>query len=132
MISVAAGVIRKNGKVLLARRKDSCPWQPGKWEFPGGKIEAGESGEECLVREIKEELGIDIAVDKHLIDVSHVYTKDGDELGVKLITYLADWVSGEVEHLDVKDSKWVDVEEILNYDLVEADKGIVRELDNLQ
>ncbi len=63
MIKVTAAVIRNDGKILITQRSmfDKLAL---KWEFPGGKIEAGETAEECLVREIKEELNIDIKIDK--------------------------------------------------------------------
>ena len=128
MIPVTAGVIFKDGRVLLAKRKSDCLWQPGKWEFPGGKLEDGESGSECLVREIKEELGISINVVKHLIDVEHTYSNSNGSLGVKLMFYLCDFVSGEVEHIDVADSKWVKVDEIEKEELAEADWGVLGEL----
>ncbi len=126
MLPVTAGIIRRNGKILLAKRRDDCPWQPNRWEFPGGKIEEGESPEECLMREIKEELGIDITIDKHLTTVSHIYKKDDKELAIRLMTYLADWKAGEVKNLAVKESVWVEPTRLKDFEFAEADKEIIK------
>ena len=64
-ITVAAGVILQNGRILLAQRPPSDPMEDY-WEFPGGKLEPGESPEEALTRELKEELGVEILVQEHL------------------------------------------------------------------
>ncbi len=111
-MSVVAAVIRnQTGEVLIARRPDSHPIAGGLWEFPGGKIEAGESPGEALRREIREELGIEIAV-KDLIDVvSHVYVSPNGEaqlnLHILLIAYFADFVGGDLRLSDVAEIQWV-------------------------
>ena len=73
-IEVSAAVIWQSGKVYIQKRPING-LMGGLWEFPGGKIEKGESPEECLVREIKEELGIEVKIEKKLMTIKHAYTK---------------------------------------------------------
>ena len=71
-IVVTAGVVVRNGSILVARRKSGSHLE-GLWEFPGGKLEPNESPEECLAREFKEELGVEISVDRISEVVFHRY-----------------------------------------------------------
>lgn len=107
-ITVVAAVIRnEQEQILIARRPDSHLVAGGLWEFPGGKVEAGESPAEALLREIKEELGIEIEV-KNLIDVvSHVYPMPSAPLHILLIGYFADFVGGKIQLNDVAEVEWV-------------------------
>jgi 8-oxo-dGTP diphosphatase len=107
-ITVVAAVIRNaHGHILIARRPDSHAVAGGLWEFPGGKVEAGESPEEALRREIKEEIGIEIEV-KNLINVvSHVYALPSAQLHILLIGYFADFVGGNLQLNDVAEVEWV-------------------------
>jgi len=70
-IRVAAGVITDNDKVLITRRALKENFAGG-WEFPGGKIELNETPEDCLIRELKEELNIDISIDKFCTEATHI------------------------------------------------------------
>lgn len=108
-IAVVAAVIRnRNGQILLARRPDSHSVAGGLWEFPGGKIDAGESPEEALRREIREELGIEIKVQGLIDVVSHVYDISSlSKLHILLMGYLAEYVSGEIRLQDVAEVEWV-------------------------
>lgn len=81
-IKVVAGVIIKNNKVLITRRAPKENFGGG-WEFPGGKIEANETPEECLARELKEELNVNISDGKLCTEVYHIY----NDISICLIAY---------------------------------------------
>ena len=102
MISVTAVILINDNKVLIAQRKPT-DFLANKWEFPGGKIEIGESPEECLKREIKEEFSINIKVLGYFGENTHKY----NNLEIKLIAYKALWSSGEIRLLEHQDYKWV-------------------------
>lgn len=96
----------------------------GKWEFPGGKLEEGETPEECLVREIEEELGISITVGD-IYQAVHTHYDHGDFL---LIGYLAEQVDGEISLRVHSDCAWVDLKNLEAYDLAEANIPIAKSL----
>lgn len=118
---VTAALIEKDKRVLITRRKADTP-QPLKWEFPGGKLEFGESPEHCLLREIKEELNVIVTVNEIFDVVSHVY---GDTQ-VVLICYRCSYISGEFFPLECCAFEWVTPENILQYDLAPADIPVAR------
>lgn len=124
-ISVTAAIIRKDGKILITQRLSTASNEPDKWEFPGGKVEPHESPEECLGREVKEELDIEIVLRGQYTSHQHVY-KNG--VHVVLLFYLADFFRGELKHLQCQDSKWIGYEELEKYDFAEADIPLVKEL----
>ncbi|WP_439882332.1 8-oxo-dGTP diphosphatase MutT [Pontibacter sp. MBLB2868] len=120
MIEVTAGVIENNEKYLIARRA------PGKhlaglWEFPGGKLEAGETYEECLTRELKEELNLDVTVQDHIADSIFKY---GDKQ-IHLRAYFAKSESSEVISIDHDEVRWVGLGELAEYDFAPADLPII-------
>ena len=123
MISVTCAIIEKDGKILLARR---APDQklPGKWEFPGGKVEDGESPEECLKRELEEEFGIRAEVGKFITSNEHHY----DHISIKLLAFNTTYISGTFTLVDHDKIEWVSPEELLDYDLAEADIPIAEML----
>jgi 8-oxo-dGTP diphosphatase len=121
---VCAAVIRREGKILLAQRKHSRD-QGLLWEFPGGKLISGESPEECLVREIKEELDMEIIVEKVFEIVSHFYQADTQIL---LLAYLCKHLKGKGNALDCNDFHWVDVGNLKEYALAAADIPILNKL----
>jgi mutator protein MutT len=125
-----AGIIRKNNKILIAQRKKDSWMEPNKWEFPGGRIELNETYEECLIREIREELGIIISIDRLFMKTTHTYIKNNEEFPVTLMVYLADWMSGDVKNIDCQASKWVDAIQIPNFDFADADIPIINKLLN--
>ena len=94
------------------------------WEFPGGKIEEGESLEACLIREISEELEIKIANLKPYIVVEHDY---GD-FEIELHSFTANYDSGEIVLHSHKKAEWVSVSQLSEFDFVPADKPIVEKL----
>ncbi|MCK5914195.1 MAG: (deoxy)nucleoside triphosphate pyrophosphohydrolase [Desulfuromusa sp.] len=122
-IEVCAAVIRHQGKVLITLRPEDKRLG-GYWEFPGGKIEAGESPQFALVRELREELDIEIIVGALLETVDHCY-----EWGnVRILAYLCSWKSGKIKHLEVADHCWVAPTNLLDYDILAADQPIIEKL----
>ena len=121
MIVVAAAVIIRGGRVLLTRRLDDQHLQ-GLWEFPGGKVESGESPESALARECREEIGVDIEVERILEVTHHQYP----EKEVLLLFYRCSLVAGEVQHLQVADHAWVLPDELDDYELPPADGPVIR------
>jgi len=97
---------------------------PLKWEFPGGKIEGEESKEECLKREIKEELGLEIEVGSALPHVEHHYP----EFSLYLYPFLCTWIGGSLAIAEHAQAIWVSYDDLKNYDWAEADVPIVNEL----
>jgi mutator protein MutT len=95
------------------------------WEFPGGKVEVGEDIPACIQREIREELGIEIAVGEYLIAINHDY--DGD-LAVSLIVHNCLHISGEPQALECAEVRWVTLEELDRFQLPPANYEIVRAL----
>jgi mutator protein MutT len=116
---VTAAVIEKDGVVLIAKRKRSYPGYP--WEFPGGKMEEGESLEECLKREIEEELGIEIAVGDYLCSVRHVLNCQS---AIKIYAYRASYVRGDIQLKDHDEVRWVTIGELVQYAFPEPDRYI--------
>ncbi len=120
---VAAAVIRRDGQILIAQRPlDGM--LGGLWEFPGGKQEAGETLPDCLRREIKEELGIDIAVDRPIITVKHSYT----HFKITLHAFDCQWLAGEPQALEVADWRWVTFEELATFPFPRTDLRIIEAL----
>ena len=116
MIKVIAAGIIKNNKVLIAQRPKNKTLAL-KWEFPGGKLEYNETTEECLIREIKEELDLDIIIDKYIGENSYKY----DFGEVKMILYTVSIKSGEPKLLEHIALKWVTAKEISNYEFPNID-----------
>jgi 8-oxo-dGTP diphosphatase len=108
---------------LIAQRAEDQKLA-GKWEFPGGKVEFGETTEECLIREIKEELGINIEVNKFFAESTYQY----DTGAIKLFAYRAQWIDGEYELTAYSQIKWVKSYELENYDFAPADIPFIKKL----
>jgi len=123
MILVAAGLIYRDGKLLIAQRREGRHGAL-RWEFPGGKIEKDEDPRESLVREVKEELGIDIAVTEPVEIIFHRYP----ERSVLLLFYKCRWISGEPQAIDCKAFAWVLPGDLMSYDFLEGDLAFIRRL----
>ncbi|MEK5142612.1 NUDIX domain-containing protein [Paenibacillus sp. FSL M7-0134] len=122
---VTAALIVDRGKILIAKRGKGMKLE-GKWEFPGGKLEAGESFEECLKREIYEELGMHIDVIHHFDNSIYKYS-DGV---IKLIAYWAKWSGGEIVVNEHSEIKWIDFADLGLYDFSPADIPFIGSLRN--
>lgn len=102
VIRVVGAIIMRNGAILCAQRGPAGSLA-GLWEFPGGKLEEGEAPEEALEREIREELGCVITVDRHVETTTHVY----DFATISLATYLCTLMEGEPEPSEHSELRWV-------------------------
>lgn len=124
MINVVAAVIKnEEGKILIAQRNLKKS-QGGLWEFPGGKIEPNESREAAIIREIKEELTIDINVENYIGEKIFNYP-DKD---VNLIALWCKIVNGNIRLLEHEDAKWIDISELDTFEFAPADIFIVESL----
>ncbi len=123
ILVVTAAIIKNEGRFLIAQRKRGSH-QEMKWEFPGGKVEKGEGPEACLMREIKEELGISIKVGDIFDVVSHIY----EDRQVILLCYLCSLEGGQPACIDCEDWKWVAPGEMKEYDFAPADIPVVNKL----
>jgi 8-oxo-dGTP diphosphatase len=123
-IRVVCAVIKKDGRFLALRRKPGEK-REGFWEFPGGKMEVGETPEYSLIREIREELGIGILPGKALRPVRHEY----DDLAIILMPYICEWIDGSIS-LSVHDGyRWLTMEETVHMDWCEADADVLRDIE---
>jgi 8-oxo-dGTP diphosphatase len=123
LVKVTGAILVNKGQILIAKRKAGSRLA-GKWEFPGGKIEPDESPEDCLIRELIEELSINIQVGPFLGDSIYHY----DRLSIQLLIYRAYWVSGEIQ-IRVHDRiEWVPIPKLDHYDFAPADIPIVEKL----
>ena len=122
-IKVTAAIIVDKEKVLITRRAPGEKYSGG-WEFPGGKIKENESEQECLRRELKEELDIEVDVGEFFMEHIHDY----EEFTVTLRAYYCIVVSGVVG-LSVHDRyEWTEISRLLDYNLLPADIPIAKEL----
>ncbi|HOW54044.1 MAG TPA: (deoxy)nucleoside triphosphate pyrophosphohydrolase [Syntrophorhabdaceae bacterium] len=121
---VSAGVIEKDGLVLIGKRKRGKRFA-GNWEFPGGTLEKGETPEQCLKRELLEELSIEVEVGELFCSSIFAYTP---EWTVKLLAYRVTLISGVFNLSDHDEIRWVKPAELINYNFPEADKPIVEKL----
>lgn len=121
---IGVAVIRdENGKILIDRRLEEG-LLGGMWEFPGGKIEPGETIQDCIIREIKEEIGIDIAVEDHLITINHAYT----HFKITLNVYYCRHLAGEPQTIECQEIRWVTLDEIDQYPFPKANTRIIEAL----
>jgi len=109
-----------NEQILIDRRRMNGTLG-GLWEFPGGKIEAGETVVDCIQREIREELGIEIIVGNKLIEITHTY----NHFRVTLQVYNCQHLQGEPLPLECDEVRWVTVEELDLYAFPEANQRII-------
>ena len=125
MKSVTAAILIKEDKILIAKRS-SADRLAGKWEFPGGTVEDGETPEQCLKREMKEEFDIDVTVGDYFSESTYSYSHGQ----IRLLAYKTYWIAGDMQSKVHDDYQWVRITELSNYDLAPADIPIAREVMN--
>ena len=121
-IRVSAAVIHRDGKIFATQR--GYGEYKGKWEFPGGKREEGESGEEALYREIREELDSKVEIEKLICTTDFDYPT----FHLTMDVYLASLVEGKLTLLEHEDAKWVSLDSIDNLDWLPADWSVIDEI----
>jgi 8-oxo-dGTP diphosphatase len=116
MIEVTCAIIEKNNKVLATQRAHNTHLA-GQWEFPGGKIESGETAESCIKREIAEELSVRISVHRSLRPVEYHYP----DKAIRLIPFVCKIISGQIRLTDHSDFRWLGRDELTSLDWAAAD-----------
>ncbi len=116
-----AVINNKQGKILIDRRKKTGE-MGGLWEFPGGKIEVGETIEECIKREVKEELDIDIIVGDRLTTITHAYKT----FNVTLYVHNCQHLSGKPQPLECEEINWVEPAQMNQYQFPQANIQIIK------
>ncbi len=122
-VEVSAALIFCSGKLLITQRHADSHLG-GLWEFPGGKREPDETFEQCLVREIREELGIEVRVSELFEDITHAYA----EKTVRLKFFVCKLISGQPQLLDCAAFKWVEKAELADYKFPTADARLLKRL----
>lgn len=123
---VAALILREAAltEVLICQRKADQPMSL-KWEFPGGKIEEGETSEEALARELNEELGIVAKIGRQIARVRHKYRNGGM---IDLQFFVVEEFQGELENRIFNDMRWSTLDQLPRYDFLTADLDLIRDL----
>lgn len=121
-IRVSAAVIHRDGKIFATKR--GYGEYKGKWEFPGGKREEGESGEEALYREIREELDSKVKIEKLICTTDYDYPT----FHLTMDVYLSTLIEGKLTLLEHEDAKWVSLDSIDNLDWLPADWSVIDEI----
>ena len=120
-LSVACAIILQEDKIIITQRSESMRL-PLKWEFPGGKIEENETAEECLRREIQEELDIIINILCRLPDSVHQY----HDHKVRLIPFVVEYISGKIYLKEHKQFKLIQKDKLKEFDFAQADIPIIK------
>jgi mutator protein MutT len=122
-INVSAGVIFRHGLLLITRRPADSHLG-GLWEFPGGKCQSGETDEDCLKRELMEELGIEVPIVELLDTIEHVYP----EKAVRLKFFRCTWQKNEPKAIGCHDFAWIGANQLGDYQFPEADAKLLQKL----
>ena len=122
---VVAAVIVRDGLVLACQRSRSGKF-PLKWEFPGGKVQSGESPEAALVRELREELAISTRVSAEIYRTTHKYAEMPS--AIELIFFAATFESGQIENRIFEAIAWVPAHKLAEIDFLEADRELIAKL----
>ena len=120
---VSAAILREKGRLLITRRPADKPLG-GYWEFPGGKLHPGESPQQALVRELREELGIEVDVEEIFDVLFHRY----DWGDVLLLAYNCRRLSGSISNLEVAEHKWVCPSRLGEFELLPADRPLIEKI----
>ncbi|QYJ97304.1 8-oxo-dGTP diphosphatase MutT [Shewanella alkalitolerans] len=123
-VHVAVGIVfDEQEQILLAKRPDHLH-QGGKWEFPGGKVESGETTSQALIRELREEVAIKVTSTSPLMAISHDYPDKQVYLDIHTVKSF----SGEAQGLEGQEVKWARLDELEDYDFPEANTPIIEKL----
>lgn len=122
-LDVSAGLVFRNGKLLITQRHADAHLG-GLWEFPGGKLECDETFESCLARELREELGIEVAVRELIETIEHEYP----EKRVRLKFFRCEWLAREPQALGCPAFAWVTREQLPRYEFPAADAQLLERL----
>ena len=126
LLVVAAALCDAHGRVLIARRPP-LKHMAGRWEFPGGKVDAAESEEQALVRELREELGVEVHRAQFCMRLTHAYP----DRSVELSFWVVRDFTGEPRGLDGQQLKWVPAAQLKDQDVLEADAPFIEALQRL-
>ena len=126
-ISVSAGILINNDNQILLSQRTADKSFPGQWEFPGGKIESSEMAHEALIRELKEELGIDIDNSYLFKRIEHYY----DSFTANIEFFLVDSWSGELSGEEGQLVRWFSVRDLRDLPILAADNPVIEELQEL-
>ena len=124
MTTVVAAVIERDGRILIAQRKN-VGHHPHKWEFPGGKVEPGEAPEAALIRELQEELGIRASIEAELMRYEYQYA---GRSRILLVFYRVVDFEGSPRNLDFEQIHWERPERLRDYDFLEGDAAFIGRL----
>lgn len=119
-VRVAAGVLARNGQVLVCQRR-ATDTHPLRWEFPGGKVEEGETASICARRELREELSIDAQTNGEIWHTTHVY----DEVEIDLTFVAVPRFTGTPQNLCFAEIRWVAFSDLPSYDFLDADREFI-------
>ncbi len=122
VVRVACAIIQRDGRVLATQRSEEMS-MPLKWEFPGGKLEDGEDPAACLVREIREELGVDVGILHVLPPVLHSY----ETWIIELLPFVCEITGGSMVLHEHRDAVWKAPHDLLDLDWPEADIPVIYE-----
>lgn len=123
IVEVTAAILMEGKKIFIAQRPHGKKFG-GRWELPGGKLEIGESGEECIIRELKEELGIEVREVEHFLTIEHSYPN----FSVKLFSYIIKEWKGKLDLKEHQAMKWVSINEAMESNILEADLPVLEKL----
>lgn len=124
VIEVVAAILRSKNKVLIGKRRKNDS-NAGRWEFPGGKVNNGETSEAALRREIQEELGIKLSALAFFDEITHTYPT----YTVHIRFYISDMPENiELFPTSHDDLQWIELQDYKNYDFLEANRGILKKL----
>ncbi len=121
---VAAALIVRDGEILIGQRRADQP-MPSLWEFPGGKIESGESPQQALARELAEELGIQAKVGDLVTRIRYHYRRGS---AVDLRFFAVREFAGEIDNQIYQQVRWVKLAELTDFDFLPADRGLIKDL----
>ena len=127
MLKVTCAIIVNQNKILVSQRGENSD-HPYQWEFPGGKINRGETAEKCISREIREELGIEIEIQDSINAIQHDYGFKQ----VELIPFICRHKTGEIKLNEHVAHKWISFEELFITDFSEADKKLIQLTENVE